>query len=83
VMYPAKGYNALGHGIEKFALVNPVATMLTQMGHAFIGGSAYPSARTAAGGVGPVIAALALIPAIFALGYCVFTREAPRVAENL
>ncbi len=84
VMYPASGYKQLGsEAFVHLALVNPTATLLTQMGHAFIDPSAFPSAVTVAGGVGPVLAAVALIPGIFALGWWVFTREAPRVAENL
>jgi ABC-2 type transport system permease protein len=82
VMYPATKYNVLAAGIVHWALLNPVATLLTQMGHAFIDPVAFPSA-VSLGGVATVIASLALIPAIFALGYWVFTREAPRVAENL
>jgi hypothetical protein len=30
-----------------------------------------------------VLVGLAIIPAVFALGWWFFTREAPRVAENL
>ncbi len=83
VMYPASRYNKFAPNFEHIAMLNPVATLLTQMGHAFIDPKSFPSAATAAGGYGPVIIALALIPATFALGWWVFTREAPRVAENL
>ena len=83
VMYPAKGYEKIAPGVEHVALINPVATLLTQMGHAFIDPAAFPPATTAANGYAPVILAIALIPATFALGWWVFTREAPRVAENL
>ncbi len=53
------------------------------MGHAFIDPGRLPTAATAAGGYLPRSSAIALIPAMFALGWWVFTREAPRVAENL
>jgi hypothetical protein len=53
------------------------------MGHAFIDPVALPSATIAAGGATTPIIAIALIPALFAIGWWVFTREAPRVAENL
>jgi hypothetical protein len=53
------------------------------MGHALIGPPGFPSSVAVAGGAGPVIAAIFLIFAIFGLGGWVFTREAPRVAENL
>jgi ABC-2 type transport system permease protein len=84
IMYVAAQYKTrFGTGFAHLAMLNPAATLLTQMGHAFIGPKGYPSAATAAGGAGPVIIAIAIIPAIFALGWWVFTREAPRVAENL
>jgi len=85
IMYLAKSYNnRFGTGLEHYALLNPVATLLTQMGHAFIGGPRYPDAATAAGG-GFLIPILSLsgILVTFALGWWFFTREAPRVAENL
>jgi len=44
---------------------------------------AYGSAATVAGGWWPVIGAVAIIVAVFVLGWWVFTREAPRVAEDL
>jgi ABC-2 type transport system permease protein len=82
IMYPASAYAHFGPHFERFALINPIATLITQMGHAFIDPKALPAAFTVAG---PAIMALslALIPAVFALGWIVFTREAPRVAENL
>jgi ABC-2 type transport system permease protein len=82
VMYPATRYGSFAHGFQHIALLNPAATLLTQMGHAVIGSRAYPSAFTLAG-VAPAAVALAIIPGMFALGWWFFTREAPRVAENL
>jgi len=83
IMYTAHGYNRLGPNAEHYAMINPPATLLTQMGHAFIDPTAFPSAVTAAGAYWPVIIGIALMPAIFGLGWWFFTREAPRVAENL
>ena len=83
VMYTAKSYNTFSAGFEKIAMLNPIAVLLTQMGHAFIDPEALPSAATAAGGWAIPIISLAMIPAVFALGWWFFTREAPRVAENL
>ena len=83
IMYTARAYNQrIGPGAEHIALLSPVATLLTQMGHAFIDPALFPSA-VEAGGVVTVAIALATIPLVFALGWWVFTREAPRVAENL
>lgn len=84
IMYTASAYkDRFGAGFAHVAMLNPVATLLTQMGHALIGGSRFPSAARTAGGYPTVIIAVALIPAIFAFGWWFFSREAPRVAENL
>jgi ABC-2 type transport system permease protein len=85
VMYVAKAYKGISPSFAHVALLNPVATLLTQMGHAFIApsSSSLPAAATAAGGWAVPLVALAIIPAVFALGWWVFTREAPLVAENL
>jgi ABC-2 type transport system permease protein len=85
VIYPATAYvsNKLGFNVQHVAMINPVATLLAQMGHSFIDPNGYPTAVGAAGAVWPVVLALAIIPGVFALGWWVFTREAPRVAENL
>jgi ABC-2 type transport system permease protein len=85
IMFTAASINSrFGANLEHLAMTNPVATLLTQAGHAFIDHSPehYPTA-VQAGGVVSVTIALALIPALFALGWWYFTREAPRVAEEL
>jgi len=82
IMYAATGYvSRLGHGGARFAMMNPIAAMLAQMGHAFISPT-MPSAPSVAGAT-PVIIAIAIIFTVFAIGYWFFTHEAPRVAENL
>jgi ABC-2 type transport system permease protein len=81
IMYVASRYQ----GAEHIALLNPFALMLTQMGHAFIHppGVAMRSASAAAGGPLHVAASILLMLGIFALGWFVFTREAPGISENL
>jgi len=85
VMYPATAYasSRLPSGFERFAMTNPIATLLAQMGHAWVDPEGYPSAVGAAHGALPVIIAILIIFAVFALGWSVFMREAPRLAENL
>lgn len=85
IMYPATAYvsHKLPSGFEKIAMINPIATLLAQMAHSFIDPNGYPTATGAAHAVWPVVLAIALIPGVFALGWWVFTREAPRLAENL
>jgi len=83
IMYLATKYGQeFGRGFEKLALVNPPGMLLTQMGHALIGGPSFPSANTAAG-TGPVLAAVLIIVGVFVVGWAFFIREAPRLAENL
>jgi ABC-2 type transport system permease protein len=68
--------------VREMLAVNPIATILTQMRHAMLDPSA-PSAGTAIGGDVRLLIPFGLILAIFALGLWLFTREAPRIAENL
>jgi ABC-2 type transport system permease protein len=83
IMYVATQYGTeFARSVQHIALINPIAALLTQMGHAFIDPGSFPSAVTV-GGVLPVALAMATIVGTFALGWWVFTREAPLVAENL
>jgi ABC-2 type transport system permease protein len=68
--------------IEQPAMANPLAAILTQMRYALIDPTA-PSAAEAAGGVGWLLVPFAVIVAACAVGWLVFTREAPRIAEDL
>ena len=83
-------------GLDRIAMISPIATLNTQMGHALIGNVplsgevavkygkfAFPSAATAAGSPALLLAPAAIIVGVFVLGYWVFTREAPLVAEHL
>jgi ABC-2 type transport system permease protein len=83
IIYTAAAYGRLSPRLKHVALISPPATLLTQMAHAFIDPHHYPGAATVANGWPPVIGAIAIILAVFALGWWVFTREAPQVAENL
>jgi len=94
IIYIVAYYNRLG--VEKLAMLSPVAALNTQMGHALIGhvalsGTAaaqygpvaFPNAAYAAGSSLRLLVPLAIVAGLFALGYWVFTREAPVVAEYL
>jgi ABC-2 type transport system permease protein len=63
-------------------LVNPIATVLTQMRHAVIDPGA-PTAAEAIGGAARLLIPAAIVLGVVALGVWAFKREAPRVAENL
>jgi ABC-2 type transport system permease protein len=70
------------HSVVKLAMINPIATINTQMHHAFIDPSV-ASAATVIGGAVRLILPLGIIFGLAVLGAWVFTREAPRIAENL
>lgn len=75
--------SAMYEDFEQAAVMsNPIAALLTQMRRAFIDPSA-PGIVTAAGGPLQALVPLVIIAAVFALGLWVFSREAPRIAENL
>jgi ABC-2 type transport system permease protein len=67
---------------RKIAASNPIATILTQMRHALIDENA-PTAPTVLGGWVELLIPVAIVAAIFAVGFWVFFRETPRIAENL
>lgn len=82
--------------VQHLIMLNPIAVLNTQMGHAVIGyvplsGAtaarygpvAFPSAAQAAGGWGHILASVVIMVGLFALGWWVFIRQAPRVAERL
>ncbi|HEU4703014.1 MAG TPA: ABC transporter permease [Conexibacter sp.] len=83
IIYVAATYDEAKDGLEPIAVTfNPIATLLTQVGHAFVD-SSYPTAATAAGGTARLLIPLAIIAAMFVLGLWFFNREAPRIAEHL
>jgi ABC-2 type transport system permease protein len=83
IIYVAATYNTAKEGLEPWAVTfNPIATLLTQVGHGFVD-SSLPTAAESAGGTTRLLIPLAIIAATFVLGLWVFNREAPRIAENL
>ena len=63
-------------------MLNPLATVFQQFRHAVITHGT-PSADQVIGGWAALLGPLAIVVGIFALGFWVFNRSAPRVAENL
>jgi ABC-2 type transport system permease protein len=63
-------------------MLNPLATILQQFRHAFVT-HATPSAASALGSHAALLGPIAIVVAVFALGFVVFDRTAPYVAENL
>ena len=68
--------------VEHLLSSNPIACILTQMRKAFIDPSA-PSAGVMIGGTARLLVPVAIGLVVFAVGWWVFSREAPRIAENL
>jgi ABC-2 type transport system permease protein len=68
--------------IKEFLMLNPLAAIIEQFRYAVIDPNA-PSAAEAAGGEWRLLIPIALLLGIFALGFRVFDREAPHIAEQL
>jgi len=68
--------------IRELIMMNPIAAILEQFRHAVIDPGA-PTAAEAAGGTLHLLVPLAILVGAFAVGYRVFDRAAPRIAEEL
>ncbi len=68
--------------VAKVLMLNPFAAILQQARHAVVDPE-YVSAASAIGGAWRLLAPLAIIVGVFAIGYAVFRRAAPRLAEDL
>jgi ABC-2 type transport system permease protein len=79
IIYTAAKYPT---SVVRLAMCNPIAAILTQMGHAFVD----PSMKSAAvyiGGAVRLLIPLGIIAVAFVLGLWFFNREAPLIAERL
>ena len=63
-------------------MLNPLAVIFQQFRHAMVT-HATPSAGQALGSWAALLEPLAIVLAIFVLGFAVFDRSAARIAENL
>ena len=71
-----------GEDVQRAMMLNPVAAILQELRHAVLDPSA-ASAGQAAGGWIWILIPAGIIVGVFALGFWVFNREAPRIAEEL
>jgi ABC-2 type transport system permease protein len=71
-----------GKDVQEAMMLNPIAAILQQIRHAVIDPNV-ATAGEAAGGWAWMLIPLGLIVGLFALGFWVFNREAPRIAEEL
>lgn len=72
----------LGPTLMHLYMLSPLTTLLQQFRHAVIN-PATPSAADILGSTVAVLEPLAVVLAVFALGFVVFNRTAPHVAEDL
>jgi ABC-2 type transport system permease protein len=68
--------------LQHLVMMSPVAALLTQVRHTFIDPTS-PSAAQAAGGGVRLLVPIGIVLVLLALGFWVFNREAPRIAEEL
>jgi ABC-2 type transport system permease protein len=81
VIYAIEAIHA-SDAVRELIMLNPLAVILTQMRHAVIDPNA-PSAAAAAGSHARLLIPLGIIVGVFVLGWWVFNRAAPRIAEEL
>ena len=72
----------LSHTLVRLYMMNPLATVLQEFRHAIINHAA-PSVPAVLGGRAMLAIPIGIVLAVFALGFYVFNRTAPYVAENL
>jgi ABC-2 type transport system permease protein len=68
--------------VAHLLMLNPLAALIQQARHAIIG-SSQPTAAAAIGGAPRLLIPLAIILVTFAFGIWLFSRMAPRIAEEL
>ena len=68
--------------VRELVMFNPIASILTQWRHAVIDQDA-PTAGTAIGGIELLVVPASISVALLVIGWWVFMRETPRIAENL
>ena len=71
-----------GEDVQQAMMLNPLTAILQELRHAVIDPDAM-SAGEAAGGWIWMLIPVGIIVGVFALGFWVFNREAPRIAEEL
>jgi ABC-2 type transport system permease protein len=79
IIYVASAYP---DSVENLAMANPIAAIATQARHALIDPDA-PTAAATIGGTVWLLVPLGVVALVSVLGFWVFTREAPRIAEEL
>jgi ABC-2 type transport system permease protein len=82
VFYPIEFLADESEPLSHVAMANPLAAIIQQFRHAVVDHNA-PTAAEAIGGAGWLLVPAAIVVGIFALGFWVYNRMAPRIAEEL
>jgi ABC-2 type transport system permease protein len=82
VFYPIEFLADESESLSHVAMANPLAAIIQQLRHAVIDPNA-PSAAEAIGGAAWLLVPAGIVVGIFVLGFSVFNRMAPRIAEEL
>jgi ABC-2 type transport system permease protein len=82
IFYPIDAVIERSELAAKLMMLNPFAAIIQQARHALIAPS-HPSPAEVLGSDALVLAPIAIAVAVLALGYVVFSRRAPRIAELL
>jgi ABC-2 type transport system permease protein len=82
VLYPIELLADRSQTLAHLAMMNPLAAVIQQARHALIDPHA-PSAGTAIGGPVWLVVPAGITVAVFVVGFYVFNRMAPRIAEEL
>lgn len=82
IFYPVEKISnlTLRHAV---VMLNPFAAIIQQARYAIIDPAHAPSAADAAGGILNLLVPVALILGLFGLGFYIFNKQAPRIAEEL
>jgi ABC-2 type transport system permease protein len=82
VIYPIEVMADKYEGLSHLAMMNPIATAVQETRHLVLG-SDTPSAADAIGDTALLLVPFAIVVVTLILGYVIFDRLAPRVAERL
>jgi len=78
----ALAHGQVDHILYRIYLLNPLVTVFQQFRHAMINHAAL-SARAALAGWATLLEPIAIVTALFVLGFWYFNRQAPHIAEDL
>jgi len=83
IFYPVQLLIDYDETVAQVAMVNPIATLVVEVRHLLLGAGSAPSAADAIGGGALLLLPLGILVGVTLLGFRVFNRMAPRVAEEL